>query len=493
MKKYVFSACILLFALGSCQLNETVYSSIAENNFYKTASDAEAGLTAVYGALGDLYSGPSPLMIADFSADQVYPRPVVGRNTYTLYSYDPNYTTAKSFGRAFESPLDVWQNCYRGIERANWVIDRVPSIAMETTRRDQIVAEAYFLRAFFHWMLAKNFGSVPIKTNPTLSEADAYTPKSELADVYTQIYNDLEKAEAALPSYSAAIPTGRPSLEVAAALHAKAALYDQKWPVALQKAQEVINSGKYKLLPDVQQVYGAANEQVGRAENMWAFESESVSGGRSSQIMSLYGPRNSDGPEYGKSSFGSIFAYQAFFDSFEANDKRRQLLDTNYINVQGKVVHQKDITPVTTQGVLVKKYQDPNSNGGSAAANIPILRMADVYLIAAEAEAHLNGATTTAYQYINIVRARAGLDDLAEGLSQDAFIDAVLQERSWEFFAEGDRWYDLTRTNKFLTVIPAAVNSVFPVRTLLAKHKYFPIPQDEINANPRIEQNPDWK
>jgi len=85
------------------------------------------------------------------------------------------------------------------------------------------------------------------------------------------------------------------------------------------------------------------------------------------------------------------------------------------------------------------------------------------------------------------------LPDLATGLSKDAFIDAVIQERAWEFFAEGDRWYDLTRTGKYLTVIPKAVNAVYPTRPILAKHKYFPIPQDEINANPKIEQNPDWK
>jgi hypothetical protein len=69
----------------------------------------------------------------------------------------------------------------------------------------------------------------------------------------------------------------------------------------------------------------------------------------------------------------------------------------------------------------------------------------------------------------------------------------VLQERSWELFGEGDRWYDLTRTNKFLTEVPKAVNNVYPTRPVQQKNRYFPIPQDEINANPKIEQNPDWK
>jgi hypothetical protein len=143
--------------------------------------------------------------------------------------------------------------------------------------------------------------------------------------------------------------------------------------------------------------------------------------------------------------------------------------------------------------VLLKKYQDPNSNGTVGATNIQILRMADVYLIAAEAEGRLNGGTSKAYGYINMVRQRAGLEDLTSELSQEPFVDSVLQERSWEFFGEGDRWYDLTRTDKFLTVIPQAVNNIYPVRTPTAKNKYFPIPQDEINANPKAQQNPAWQ
>ena len=187
-----------------------------------------------------------------------------------------------------------------------------------------------------------------------------------------------------------------------------------------------------------------------------------------------------------------MFAYQTFFDSFDPSDKRRQLLDTTFVNRSGVTIKQKDITPITTKAVLIKKYQDPISVTGLI-SNIPILRLPDMYLIAAEAEARLNGASAAAYGFINPIRKRAGLSDLTPGLSKEAFIDAVIQERAWEFFAEGDRWYDLTRTNTFLTVVPKAVNNVYPVRTPLAKHRYFPIPLDELLANPKIEQNPDWK
>jgi starch-binding outer membrane protein, SusD/RagB family len=482
-----------LASFTACELNEVPYSSIATSQFYKTTEDAEAALLAIYGALGDLYAGPAPLMVADFSADQVYPRPVVGRDTYTLFSYDPEYSAVRSFNRANESPFHIWQQSYSGIEKANLVIANVPSIVMDVTRREQIVGEARFLRAFFYWMLAKNFGDVVLKTEPSTSEATSIAPQVQQAQIYELIYSDLEAAAASLPSGPAGIQTGRPSKEAALGLHAKTALYGENWAVALQKAQEVISGGKYSLMPNVLDVYNPDRDAAARVENMFAFESDNTNPGRTSQIMGLYGPANSAGPAFGNQTFGSIFAYPAFFNSFNANDKRRLLLDTTFVNRNGQVVPQRSITPITQRGVLVKKYMDPASNGGLTRANIPILRLADVYLVAAEAEARLNGPTTQAYTLINAVRQRAGLADLPQGLDQNAFIEAVLQERSWELFSEGDRWYDLTRTNTFLNVIPQAVNDVFPVRNPQPRHRYFPIPADEIAANPNVTQAPGWQ
>lgn len=488
---YLSAIIFLSAAAMSCnKLQEKPYSSIFTENFYKTASDAEAGLTAAYGPMSGIYF-TAGTMASDFSADQIYPRPVVGRDTYTLFSYDPNYTTQKSFSRQNESPQQIWESAYQGIEKANWVLSKVPNTNMDAARKTQILGEAFYLRAFYLFTLTKNFRDIVIKTSPSNSLDSALVPKSPAADVYKQIFADLDIAVSNLPTYTTSIPKGRPSKEVAIALYAKAALYNQNWSVALDKAKQVINSNKYALLADVRDVYNVSREDAARQENMWAFECESTSPGISTQIISLYGPKNSDGPQYSVTSFGSAFVYQSFFNSFNPIDKRRQLLDTTYIDKTNKVVAQKDVTPITPQGVLLKKYMDPVAPSG--AVNIPILRLADMYLIAAEAEAQLNGGTSDAYGFIKVVRDRAGLPVLTAGLSKQQFIDAVLQERSWEFFGEGDRWYDLTRTNTFMQKIPLAVNNVFPNRQPQTRNRYFPIPLDEINANSLIEQNPDWK
>jgi hypothetical protein len=497
--KYIFQygvACLLTISCFSCsKLEETPYSSIYTDNFYQTAEDAEAALAAVYSELADLYAGPSALIVPDLSADQVFPRPVVGRDTYTLFSFDPQYSAVASYSRTNESPVDIWNNCYAGIENANWILLKVPNTRMSNEKRKQeILGEAYFFRAFFHWFLTKNFRDVVIRTKASQSIDDAYVGKSPKEDVYKQIYMDLDSAERYLPDYSNSLVKGRPSRQAAQALYAKAALYGEHWELSLRAAQRMLNSTTgIGLMDDVLEVYNAGREDAARKENLWAFEAESVTGGRTSQMMALYGPPNSAGPAYGNTSYGSAFAYQSFFDSFDPKDKRRQLLDTTYVNKQGKIVPQASITPVTTHAVLVKKYADPNSIGGSHSSNIPILRVADVYLIAAEAEARLNGPGVNAYLYINRVRTRAGLDGLDEGLSKDEFIAAVLQERSWELFAEGDRWYDLTRTNTYMQVIPSAVNDVFKVRSPQTRNRYFPIPQTEVNANHLLQQNPDWQ
>lgn len=488
---------VLSASLIACELDETVFSDIPLSEFYRTGADAEAAITAVYDPMADMFNGGVPFMASDFSADQTYPRAVVGRDVYTLFSYDPTYNAQNSQGRGHESAGQIWRSCYDGIEKANWVIEEVPKISMNQARKMEILGEAYFLRAWYHWMLTKHFGDVIIKTKATRTQEDAFNGASEKAKVYEQIYKDLDSATLKLRTGAANAPDrGRPSREAAYALYAKAALYNEDWAKALAMAKIVDENPYYDLMTNVEDVYDVAQEAAARKENMFSFEGENGELSRWSFVMGLSGPANSNGLEYGGTggnTFGSWFVYPGFYNSFAANDKRRNLMATSYVARNGQTIPQDRITPITTQGVLIRKYRDTQAIGDRNRVNFPLLRFADVLLIAAEAEARLNGPTTDAYGYINRVRARAGIGDLPAGLSKDEFVAAVLQERSWELFAEADRWFDLTRTNTFLTVIPTATNNVYPTRAPQAKHRYFPIPQQELNANPRLQQSEPWR
>jgi len=119
--------------------------------------------------------------------------------------------------------------------------------------------------------------------------------------------------------------------------------------------------------------------------------------------------------------------------------------------------------------------------------NMPVIRYAEVLLIYAEA-LNETGQTAAAEPYINLVRARAGLPPVS-GLSKDAFLDAILQERRIEFFGEGQRFFDLRRTGKadhYIRVLRGKTN--FDAK----KNLYFPIPLSEIELNPNLVQNPNY-
>jgi hypothetical protein len=497
MKRLLYISLSLIVVLSGCKkmLEETAYSGIYTKDFYSTASEAEAALTATYGTLYVMYSSGSPLFVGEWSADQMFPRNVVGRNTLTVFSYDPLYSVQTSNGRSNESPVEIWKTAYKGIEAANWVIEKVPGTKMDTVRRNAIIGEALFLRAFFHWSLAKNFGSIVVKTTATTSVDGAFTGRSPIEKVYDQIIADLVKAETLLPDYvSTTTVKGRATKQAAQLLHAKAALYAERYPEALASAQSVILSNKYSLI-NFTDLFTAAKKDAARAEVLFAVElSNTTNPIRQSQIHYFCAPIPPS--DYSKGGAGGMYCYSAFMNSFATADKRRDLLATSYVQTAGSVLVPQagiDTRLATKDLVLMGKYKDPNAVGAYGGNNIYLLRFADAYLIAAEAEAKTNGATLTAYTYINAVRSRANIGGLVTGLSPTAFADSVLRERSWEFYGEGDRWYDLTRTNKFLTVIPTAVNADYPVRAPLAKHKYFPIPQLEINANPFLTQNDAWK
>lgn len=496
MKRIFYTGLSLIVLFTSCSkmLDEKAYSGIYTKDFYSTASEAESALTAVYGALYVMYSSGSPLFVAEWSADQMFPRNVVGRNTLTVFSYDPLYSVQTSNGRSNESPVEIWKTAYKGIEAANWVIEKVPGTNMDTVRRNAIIGEALFLRAFFHWSLAKNFGSVVIKTSATASVDAAFNERSPVEKVYDQIIADLNRAETLLPDYAASTVKGRATKQAAQLLHAKAALYAGRNAEALVNAQKVLTSNKYSLVSNTD-LFTAAKKDVARAEVLFAVElSNTTNPIRQSQIHYFCAPIPPS--DYSKGGAGGMYVYSAFMNSMATADKRREFLATTYTQTAGNVVVPQasiDTRLATKDLVLMGKYKDPAAVGAYGSNNIYLLRLADAYLIAAEAEAKTNGATINAYNYINAVRGRANIGNLVSGLSPTVFVDSVLRERSWEFYGEGDRWYDLTRTDKFLTVVPTAVNADYPVRTPLPKHKFFPIPQIEINANPKLTQNDAWK
>lgn len=467
----------LIGTVSSCSLEETPYSFVSPQQFYVSASDAEAALTAAYNPLTSLYSRVGT-QLPDYSADQCFPRAVVGREQLTVFSYDATMDLVGQY----------WQHCYNGINRANQVVENVPKIVMDDTRKKQIIAEAVFLRGLYYFHLAKAFGDVPIRAGSTVDIASTETAKSSQADVFAYVIKDFEAALVDLPQTPK--DKGRAAYGAAIGMLAKAQLYAGNYAKAAENAKTLIQSNKYSLMPNVLDLYNPLKEDAARVENIFAAEFSSMSGLVGYDLVGFYAPAGSP-PVFSKTAYGSAFGYTAFYNSFSNSDKRKGLLGTEYTNSAGKLIDQTDVT--LKDRIIVKKFLDVNSVGANGENNFPILRLADVYLIAAEAEARASGVTDKAYENINAVRTRAGLANLSPNLSKDAFIEAVLQERSWELCYEADRWFDLTRTGKFKEVVSKATNSYYPTRPVQDKHRYFPIPNVEILTNSKLEQNPAWK
>ncbi|MEY4273321.1 MAG: hypothetical protein RL638_269 [Bacteroidota bacterium] len=469
---------------GCSDLKEQPFSFFSPDQFYKTSSDAEAALAAVYGPLNGLY-GREGWQVPDYSADQMFPRAVVSRDLLTTFNYDATL--------AFLGPY--WSNCYSGISNANALLAKINSVSMDATRKKQIEAEAKFMRALFYFHLAKNFGDVPIRKEPVLGVADVEIAKSPVKEVYKFIIEDLLFAEANLPSSTTV--RGRPINMTATALLSKIYLYNEDYTNASTYAKKVIDSKVYDLMPDVVALWDPNKEDANRKEMIFAVEYTRVPNTRPGMDIAAFNAPAGSAPKFCPVVYGSQFAYINFYKSFDAEDLRRKLMDTSFVDPKGAYIGQGKPGGVIYDRAFIRKYEDPQGTGANQLENnFPILRFADVLLIHAEAEARLKGVTSEALTSVNKVRRRAyntATDkyDIPSTVSATTLIDLIIEERSKELCFEADRWYDLTRTGKYLNVANQ-LNSYYPKRLVAQKNRWFPIPASEIQVNSKLVQNTGW-
>lgn len=493
-------------------LTEVPYDFVGAPNFYQNAGDALAAVSGVYASFintsGDNYYGRNFVMLTEFPAEAVtcYLSATNERSLVDNYTFTPSHSYIYS----------VWQSAYGAINRANSVVDRVPAIQMDATLRGRIVGEAKFLRALNYFNLVRLFGGVPLRLTETTSLDSLAIPRNTAAQVYAQIITDLTDAIAVLPARSTytGADIGRASKGAAKTLLAK--VYLQRggtgigtaadFQSALTTANQVVADGGYGLVPDIATLFNLSNE----SNNEVIFDIQNTrQQGLGGRIGNHMVPRNST---WGASQNGSFEAEQPFYDSYAANDKRKNALFVqSFPHKNGTtVLYTAAATASGTYGAdspYINKWIDPTLvSAGQEEPNYIVLRYADLLLMIAEASNEVNGGPVTeGLNAINAVRVRAGLDPLTNALNKQAFKDAIFQERRWELAVEGpNAFFDSQRNwdwakarvaaNMALGKANTFRNSKFPKAevAIVDKFKLMPIPQRAIDLNKLISQNPGW-
>ncbi|ACU04285.1 RagB/SusD family nutrient uptake outer membrane protein [Pedobacter heparinus] len=454
IKYIIFS--FLLSTLSSCEkflTTEPVNAVSDENPIYDKGS-SETALRAVYRQMGNIgYYGETYVTFGYFPSGDIKNLTTGGSANLV----NVNFRTDEVFFNT------AWIAIYNTINRANQVISKVPGVndpLLTPALKNQYIGEAKFIRALAYFDLARAWGGVQLILEPTISlENRPKVKRSTLAETYAQVQKDLEDAEVLLPDVVNRIRATRRTVW---ALRARLHLYKQEWALAEEYATRLIDkTADYTLVKPFSAWF--ANNVTASRESIFELQYSVIN----PNAIRIQMQHSTNGGQY----------------RYAPNDRFVQLLNDPAVSGGRSAL----IGSVTQSGITNwfgnlyyrKDATDPTY----------IFRIAEMYLIRAEARAQLNNlsATSGALSDLNQVRDRAGiLPSTAAG--KDQILLAIENERRIEFAWEAHRWFDLARTGRAKVVLEA-----LDPNTKVSAHEYvFPIPVTQIQLDPNLEQNKDY-
>jgi starch-binding outer membrane protein, SusD/RagB family len=480
-------------ALTACtqDLNITNPNAPSSDTFWHSQADAIAGINATYSGLLQRGTYGRWLGFAyDIRSDE-------GMST-------SGWTELKQWNGFiqgdynFEPPREIWWHHYWTIFHANEVIANVPNIEMDAVLRDRIVGEAKFIRALLYFNLVNLYGNVPLVLTPP--QPTDRPPNATPAEVYAQIETDLQDAQAVLPASYPASDVGRATKGAALAMLGKAQLQQRKWATAAATLATVIAMPQYDLMPNYADNFTDKFENNVESvfEVQFGDESQLSNGVNGQNYAKMIGA--CQGAAGVQPSYCDGQPTRWFFNQFFPDTTNRLVYDprldaTLFWNKPGgEDVYGTPFTArygLTSNALWFKKWgeyyviEDQNWDNP---INYRVIRFADVLLMEAEA-LNESGQTAAAYPLVQRVRTRAGAGTVPAGMDQAAMRDYILHERLVELGLEQTRWLDLQR-HDMLNASLATHDpefAAFPARAVL-----LPIPQNEIDLNPNIKQNPGW-
>lgn len=421
----IFTFISIACAALSCNkfLDTKPESFLTQPEYYNDSAKIIKALAGVYQPLSSLsiYGDCWFDQFAVSSSDEgFYPRSAVNNIYYFLYDYTDNNIGG------------FWSQCYVGINRANVLLANVNNANGKMTQQSMnyVLGQTYFLRGYFYYLLASNFGGVPLKLAPSVSVATVNTPRASLGDTYKQVLADMMLGDS-LCNTADRIGNGTMvSKTVAEGMIARVCLTmagyplndHSKYAMALDYATRVVNSGSHSLNPNYTTVFmNLHQKKYDVKESMWEIEFNTNA---NDGIQDFTRNGNTNGIAWSANNGDPGFCYgfaavtDTLLNAYEAGDLRKNWCVAPYsysttptATTPFSYVY---LTPAQTFSHLAGKFRrefeitpSASKNKNNTVINWPVLRYADVLLMQAEAENEVNGPTAVCLDAINQVRRRA--------------------------------------------------------------------------------------
>lgn len=454
---------VVLATITSCKKNYLDLNpptSLTPAQALGSEADLLVALRGAYSGMRAVdYFGRTVPILGDIMSDNTY-QSSQNTNRYTLFN---NYSFIVTDGNV----AGFWSSAYSVILRANNIINAaIPANA----NVNQYKGEAYAIRALSYFTLVRYFAR-PYTDNPsglgapiiTTFDPDAKPPRSSIQDVYNLILSDLTQAFSLMTSFT---NSSQFSKYAARGLQAKVYLTMGDYPNAKTAALDVINNSGFSVVTAANHTsyWTSPAIRTDKVETLFEVSSDAVNNLAFDALGYLY----SQGGNY-----GDLLVSDELYAKFEATDIRRVLYPTGQ-------------RPAGVPAVFVEKY--PALVGDRN--DTKVLRMSDIYLIAAEASFR-TANEADALLYLNYIRARRNASAIIA--TGNALFEAIIEERRLELAFEGDRYMDLQRLKRD---VARSANYPSSARTIAYSNyrRILPIPQGEIDANPTIkgQQNPEY-
>lgn len=516
MKKIIIAILIAL-TLTNCSdsyLERPSLTQIAENNFWKSESDAYLALNAAYSSLQarSLYGG-------NLNGFQGYPAfDCIGDNAYNQFEWEGPGEFMEGIVNPANGPiLSQWNGLYQGIARVNLIIANVknaPDSLIPVASKNSLLGQAYFLRALLYFNIAVYFETAPLITEPQTLET-AYVPRNSYEEITAQIVTDLKLAINGLPVAHPTALYGYATKGAALGLLARVQLYNKQYDGefgVLELTRQAMTLG-YGLNPSYAQLFTEAGEKSN--EIVFAVRFFRVTGAANGENFSAtFGgtPKVDQRPmpnlvnDYYCTDGKPITSSPLYNAANKGLNRDPRATATFYFN--GNQFITNPATNFNAAGSVTgygqKKYirtgpdSQGNPVGGDGSQDFIVIRYADILLMRAEAMAE-KGDISGATNLINTIRARVSMPSVAaaEGVVNQAQMIAIVRhERRVELALEGLRFMDLKRWGTMLDAFQKAsadAISNYAPQYLGRKSEVFPIPLTEIQVNPNLTQNPDWQ